>query len=265
MTFYKIRWKFVRSIISQALRFVAKMLRMRLTEQCSFQCELLCFGGRPGAPSLFSSASILHPASLSVAKSHQLAGHGRHWRPRKITHELLKENVYHGSVQFMTYLWKTMSFSKLEHKVQGKWLTSYFIKHGFYFLSNHKLRTKNTKHNFFFFYLLKWNQREFLKASSHCCLLGTRLSLYLMDVLCQVPLPLGVKISPKKPGRNSRLLKARIKLHLMCIVHFYYPEMICYNYLLKSCEKNLNTLLTNDNIPKSNQFGAGLSREKNSG
>lgn len=50
----------------------------------------------------------------------------------------------------------------------------------------------------------------------------------------------------------------------MCIVHFYYPEMICYNYLLKSCEKNLNTLLTNDNIPKPNQFGAGLSREETS-
>lgn len=49
----------------------------------------------------------------------------------------------------------------------------------------------------------------------------------------------------------------------MCIVHFYYLEMICYNYLLKSCEKNLNALLTNDNIPKPNQFGTGLSREEN--
>lgn len=51
----------------------------------------------------------------------------------------------------------------------------------------------------------------------------------------------------------------------MCIVHFYYPEMICYNYLLKSCEKNLNTLLANDNIPKPNQFGVGLFREENTG
>lgn len=51
----------------------------------------------------------------------------------------------------------------------------------------------------------------------------------------------------------------------MGIVHFYYPEMICYNYLLKSCEKNLNTLLANDNIPKANQFGAVLSRQENGG
>lgn len=51
----------------------------------------------------------------------------------------------------------------------------------------------------------------------------------------------------------------------MCIVHFYYSEMICYNYVFKSCEKNLNTLLANDNIPKPNQFDGGLFREENSG
>lgn len=51
----------------------------------------------------------------------------------------------------------------------------------------------------------------------------------------------------------------------MCIVHFYYPEMICYNYIFKSCEKNLNTLLANDNIPEPNQFDGGLFRKENSG
>lgn len=51
----------------------------------------------------------------------------------------------------------------------------------------------------------------------------------------------------------------------MCIVHFYYLEMICYNYVFKSCERNLNTLLANDNIPKPNQFDGSLFREENSG
>lgn len=51
----------------------------------------------------------------------------------------------------------------------------------------------------------------------------------------------------------------------MRIVHFYYPEMICYNYVFKSCEKNLNTLLANDNIPEPNQFDGGLFRKENSG
>lgn len=48
----------------------------------------------------------------------------------------------------------------------------------------------------------------------------------------------------------------------MHIVHFYYPEMIRYNYLFKPREKTLNTLLASDNIPRPNQFGAGFSREE---
>lgn len=44
-----------------------------------------------------------------------------------------------------------MSFTILEHKVQKKQHTSYFIKHGFYFLSNHTLRTKKTQSIDFFF------------------------------------------------------------------------------------------------------------------
>lgn len=122
---------------------------MRLTEQCSFQSELLmCFGGKPGAPLLCSGTSL-----TSVWES----GGQRHWGPRKITHQLLKGNVCHLYVQPMIYLiydisMKTkMSFTLLEHKVWRKQHTSYFIEHGFYFLSNHKLRTKNTEHRFFFF------------------------------------------------------------------------------------------------------------------
>lgn len=51
----------------------------------------------------------------------------------------------------------------------------------------------------------------------------------------------------------------------MCIVHFYYPEMICYNYVFKSCEKNLNTFSANDNILEPNQFDGSLFSKENSG
>lgn len=44
-----------------------------------------------------------------------------------------------------------MGFVLLEHKVWRKQHTSYFMRHGFYFLSNHKWRGKKTQSTDFFF------------------------------------------------------------------------------------------------------------------
>lgn len=48
-----------------------------------------------------------------------------------------------------------MGFAVPEHEVWRKQHTSYFMRRGFYFLSNHKWRKNPHKVQIFFFYLLK--------------------------------------------------------------------------------------------------------------